>query len=174
VPAGRRDWAEAVWAEAPEVPPGLRRLAWRAGGARLIPREALMRRGIGSAMLFAVTAAVAARVAWPGSTASFATPVDRVYVITMVLLAGLPLIARPFLGPASDSRAARFLRVGTCAALLALIPATVAVEQFLYTPPRGGADLRVYLLIGPAAHALGGPRSSSWSSWRCTRRPSSG
>jgi len=26
VPAGRREWVEAVWAEAPEVPPGLRRL----------------------------------------------------------------------------------------------------------------------------------------------------
>jgi len=155
VPAGRRDWVEAVWAEAPEVPPGLRRLAWRAGGVRLIAREAQMRRGIGSAMLFAA-AAVAAWAAWPGSSASFATSVDRVYVIIMVLLAGLPLLARPFLGPAGDSRAARFLRVGTCAALLALIPATVAVEQFLYTPPRGGADLRVYLLIGPAAHALWG------------------
>ncbi len=58
VSAGRRDWVEAVWAEAPEVPPGLRRLAWRAGGARLIAREALMRRGIGSAMLFAVVVVV--------------------------------------------------------------------------------------------------------------------
>ncbi len=104
VPAGRRDWVEAVWAEAPEVPPGLRRLAWRAGGVRLIAREATMRRGIGSAMLFAA-AAVAAWTAWPGSSASFATSVDRVYVITMVLLAGLPLLARPFLGPTGDSRA---------------------------------------------------------------------
>ena len=147
VPAGRRDWVEAVWAEAPDVPPGLRRLAWRAGGVRLTAREALMRRGIGSAMLFAVAAAVAARAAWPGSSASVATPVDRAYVITMVLLlAGLPLLARPFLGP-PDNRPARRLRVGVYAALLALIPATVAVEQFATTPPRGVADLRVYLLI---------------------------
>ncbi|HEY7263093.1 MAG TPA: hypothetical protein VH589_16595 [Trebonia sp.] len=56
VPAGRRDWVEAVWAEAPEAPPGLRRLAWRAGGVRLIAREALMRRGIGSALLFGAAA----------------------------------------------------------------------------------------------------------------------
>ena len=110
VPAGRRDWAEAIWAEAPEVPPGLRRLAWRAGGARLIAREALMRRGIGSAMLFAVAAAVAAGAAWPGSSASSATPANRVGVITMVLLlAGLPLLTRWFLGP-PDNRAARWLR----------------------------------------------------------------
>ena len=36
VPTGRRGWVEAVWAEAPEVPPGLRRLAWRAGGVRAV------------------------------------------------------------------------------------------------------------------------------------------
>ena len=33
-PAERRDWAEALWAEADEVPSGLARLAWRAGGIR--------------------------------------------------------------------------------------------------------------------------------------------
>jgi hypothetical protein len=31
MPAGRREWAEAIWAEAQEVPPGWPRLAWRAG-----------------------------------------------------------------------------------------------------------------------------------------------
>jgi len=30
VPTARRDWAEAVWAESHEVPPGWPRLAWRA------------------------------------------------------------------------------------------------------------------------------------------------
>ena len=33
LPAGRRDWLAALWAEAHEVPPGLPRMAWRAGGA---------------------------------------------------------------------------------------------------------------------------------------------
>ena len=77
VPAGRRGWVEAVWAEALEVPPGLRRLAWRAGAARLMAREALMRRGIGSAMLFAVAAVAAARVGWPDSADNSATAADR-------------------------------------------------------------------------------------------------
>jgi hypothetical protein len=147
VPAGRRDWVEAVWAEAPEVPRGLRRLAWRAGGARLMAREALMLRRIGSAVLFAVVAAVVARAAWPDSPASVATPTDQVHVIVLAVLAGLPLLARPLLGPVGDSWAARLLRFGTCAAFLALIPASVTVEQFQTTPPRGAADLRVYLLI---------------------------
>jgi hypothetical protein len=148
LPAGRRDWAAAVWAEAHEVPPGLARLAWRAGGVWMLAREALLPRRIGSAVLFAAAAAAAAWAAWPGSSASFATPGVRGYVIAMVLLlAGLPLLARPFLGPAGGSRAARFLRAGTCAALLAMMPAEATVYQFAETPPRGGTDLRLYLLI---------------------------
>jgi hypothetical protein len=114
-----------------------------------------MRRRVGGAILFAAAAAVAAWLAWPRSSASIASSVDRVQVIAIVLLlAGLPLLARPFLGPVGDSTAARLLRVGTCAAFLALIPARVAVEQFGYTRPPGGADLRLYLFIsqhGPQA-----------------------
>ena len=45
VPAERRDWAEALWAEADEVPAGWERLAWRAGGVRLIARQARLGRG---------------------------------------------------------------------------------------------------------------------------------
>jgi hypothetical protein len=152
VPAGRRDWVEAVWAEAPEVAPGVPRLAWRAGAARLTAREALMRRGICTAMLFAAAAAVAAWAAWPGSPTSVFTPVGRVYVIAMVLLAGLPVLARPFLGPAGDSRSARLLRAGTSTALLALIPARSAVGQFSYMPPRGAADLLLFRLVAPHPH----------------------
>jgi hypothetical protein len=151
VPAGRRDWVEAVWSEAPEVPPGLRRLAWRAGGVLLIAREALLRRRIGSAVLFAAAATLVAWAAWPGPQATYATLVDRVDVITMlVLLGGLALVAHRVFGPPGSSRAARFLRVGAYAALLALIPAKNVVEQVLDVPPRGGVDLRLYRLIsGP-------------------------
>lgn len=151
VPAERRDWAEAVWAEAPEVPAGLRRLAWCAGGARLIAREALMRRGTGSALLFAAAAGLVGWAAWPGSPASFATSVDRADVITMVvLLAGLALVSRRLFGPAGSRRAARWLRVGAYAAILALIPAKNVVEQVLDVPPRGGVNLSLYRLIsGP-------------------------
>jgi len=151
VPAGRRDWVEAVWAEAAEAPPGLRRLAWRAGGVQLIAREALMRRRIGSALLFAVAAALVAWAAWPGSPGSFATSVAQVDVITMVvLLGGLALVARRAFGPPGHSRSARLLRIGSYAAILALIPAKNVVEQVLDVPPRGGIDLRLYRLIsGP-------------------------
>ena len=151
VPAGRRAWVEAVWAEAPQVPPGLRRLAWRAGGVRLIAREALMRRGIGSAALFTAAAALAAWAAWPGAPASFATSVDRVDVITIVAaLAGLALVARWIFGPPGRGRAARLLRpVSTRRSWPWYRPRTSSSRS---SPCRhvGGTDLRLYRLIsGP-------------------------
>jgi len=128
VPAGRRDWAEAIWAEAYEVPSGFRRLAWRAGGVRVIAREALMARKIGRWLLFAVAAALATRANWPGPPGRFATAIARMDVVTTVLLlAGLPLLARRFLGPAINSRLARFLRAGGYAAILALMVAKASV-----------------------------------------------
>ena len=137
VPAGRRDWAEAIWAEASEVPSGLRRLAWLAGGARVMVREALMARRIGHWLLFAVAAAVATRATWPGSPNGFATVIARIDLVTIVLLlAGLPWLARWFLGPASG-RLARFLRAGGYAAVLALIVAKASVSQVVYAPATG-------------------------------------
>ncbi len=148
VPAVRRDWIEAVWAEAPDVPAGFRRLAWRAGGVQLMVREALMRRRIGTALLFAVAAAAAAWAAWPGPPAYLAATDHRVLVITtIVVLAGLPLLARRLFGPAGGSRTATALRVCTYAAVLALIPARNVIEGFRDAPPRAGLDLRVYAFI---------------------------
>jgi len=59
LPAGRRDWVTAIWAEAHEVPPGLARLAWRAGGAWVLARQALLPRRLGRAAMFAAAAAPA-------------------------------------------------------------------------------------------------------------------
>jgi hypothetical protein len=134
VPAGRRDWAEAVWAEAGEVPPGLRRLAWLAGGVRVIAREAIVARAIGRWLLFAAAAAVAAQAAWPDRAGGLGTVVARMDVITIVaLLAGLPLLARWLLGPAGETRLARFLRACGYAAVLALMAAKASI-------PRAGED----------------------------------
>jgi hypothetical protein len=148
VPAGRRDWVEAAWAEASEVPPGMRRLAWRAGGLRLLALGALTRPVVRGALMFAAAAALATWAAWPGSPASFATSVDRVDVITViVLLAGLALLTRWFFGRPGRGWTARLLRAGTYAAILALVPAKNVIEQVLDVPPRGGNELRLYRLI---------------------------
>ncbi len=89
-PAGRRDWVRAIWAEAGEAPPGLRRLTWLAGAVYVTAREALVIRRTGSFLLFAAAAAAAVRACWPGSPAGFATVVARIDVVTAVLLlAGL-------------------------------------------------------------------------------------
>jgi hypothetical protein len=89
--------------------------------------------------------------AWPDSTASFATSVDRVDIITIVaLLGGLALLARWILGPPRRGRSARLLRLGVYATIMALVPAKNVVEQILDVPPHGGTDLRLYRLIsGP-------------------------
>src|ERR1039457_6321572 len=69
----------------------------------------------------------------------------------VLVLAGLPLLARRFFGSAGDSRTARVLRVGGNAAILALIAAKATVEQFTFAPPRRGVLLRVYRIVGPAS-----------------------
>jgi hypothetical protein len=148
VPAGRRDWAEAVWAEAREVPLGWPRLAWRAGGVWLIAREAQMVRRTGTLLLFTAAAGAAAWSAWPASAVSHAATARADIIATVLLLAALPLLARWFLGP-PDNRAARWLRAGGYAAVLALVPAKAAIELFSGTVPRGGDDLHAF-------HALGG------------------
>jgi hypothetical protein len=156
IPAERRDWVEAAFAEAPETPGGLHRLSWRAGGMRLAAREVMLRRGVGGSLLFAAAATAAVWVAWPGSSASVAGWVARVEVITLVVLAALPLLARPLLGPLADGKTARLVRFGTAAAFLALIPAETVVDHFNFIPPRGGIDLRLYGLISKTPPGHGG------------------
>jgi hypothetical protein len=156
LPADRRDWVAAVWAEAHEVPPGLKRLAWRAGGVWMLARGALMPRRLVRVALFAVAAAVAAWAAWPGASVLHAAA-DRFGVIaTVLLLAGLPLLARRFIGPVGDGWAARFLRVGGYAAILALIPARAVVGPYPLTVPQRGSDLRVFIGSGNSTHGMPG------------------
>ena len=135
LPAGRRDWAAAVWAEAHEVPPGPARLAWRAGGAWILVREALMPRRLGCAALFAAAAGAAAWAAWPQPGVGHAAVSQFHVIATVLLLAGLPLLARRFFGPATSSRAGRFLRVFSCTAILTLMPAFTIVEAFANLVP---------------------------------------
>jgi hypothetical protein len=160
LPAGRRDWIEAVWAEAYEVPPGWPRLAWRAGGVWMVVREILMPRRLIKVTLFAAAAAAAAWLAWPQPTVGHAL-IGRVGVIaTVALLAGLPMVARRLFWPASPSRAGRVLRVFCYAAILALIPARVIVEVFAELTPRQDSYLRVYNLYnftGVPGTSSGGP-----------------
>src|SRR6266568_3518897 len=99
LPPGRREWAEAVRAEADQVPAGWPRLGWLAGGLWLAVREAEMMRkvvywlGVG---MVAATAAWAVRLSWQASSAAHPLVVtDRVRVLVGVAaLAGLPWAGR--------------------------------------------------------------------------------
>jgi hypothetical protein len=74
----------------------------------------------------------------------------------VLLLAGLPLFARRFFGPVSDSRTARFLRVGGYAAILALMPARAVVGPYPLTVPQRDPDLRVFIASGNSTHGMPG------------------
>jgi hypothetical protein len=147
VPAERRDWTEALWAEAGEVPPGRARLAWRAGGVWLIAREALLARRTARVLLFAAAAAWIVHVVWPGPAGNPATAVNRLNVVTVVpVLAGLPLLVRWLFGPAAPGWMARMLRTGAYAAVLVLTLAKAGVEQVRDNPaalPRLSSDASV-------------------------------
>ncbi len=76
LPAGRRDWAEAVLGE---VPAGTRRMAWLGGGLWLVAREVLMVR-VMRVLAFAAGAVGLVWIGWPGASSNSATPLNRVYV----------------------------------------------------------------------------------------------
>ena len=135
VPAQRRDWARALWAEAGQAPSGRARLAWRAGGVRLIAREALLARRAAWAAMLAGTAAWVVLEAWPGPASTPATAVNRLNGITVLaMLAGLPLLVRWRFGPLAAGRLPRLLRFGAYALVLALTVAKASVEQVRDNP----------------------------------------
>ena len=83
----------------------------------------------GRALAFTAGAVGLVWIAWPGASTDSATAVNRMYVVgTLVLLAGLPLLVRRYLGPVRSGWAPRTIRVGGYAVMLALIAAT-AVQQ---------------------------------------------
>jgi hypothetical protein len=95
----RRDWVHALLAEVDDVPGPSARLAWLGGGLWLVVREVVMNRII-QALAFAAGAVGLVWIGWPGASTNSATPVNRMYVVgILVLLAGLPLLVSRYVGP---------------------------------------------------------------------------
>lgn len=137
LPADRREWAEAAWAEAALVPAGRRRLAWLAGGLWVAAGQAGLVRRAARLLAFAAAVACVVRIGWPGAAASPATLINRVDVIgVVVLLGGLPWAARRVFGPVGDGKLARAMRAAGYAAVLGLVLAKASVERF-GNPPGG-------------------------------------
>ncbi len=164
LPAGRRDWTEAVWAEAHEVPPGLARLAWRAGGVWAIAREALLPRRLVHAALFAVAAVFAAWAAWPRPWVGHVAEGRFNAIAPVLLVAGLPLLSRRFFGPAGPSRVGRSLRIFYCAATLALLPAFTILLVLNRLAPTQPADRNIFCGAQGCVGVVPG-RSSGGPTW---------
>jgi hypothetical protein len=149
VPAERRDWAHAAWAEAGEVPAGWRRLQWLAGGLWVAAGQGGIMRRAACWLLFGAAGAGVVRIGWPGAAASPATLVNRVdVVVILVLLAGLPWAVRRVFGPAGRGALARAVRTAGYLAILTLAVVKTSVERFGYPPASGGLYPDVVLWLG--------------------------
>jgi len=144
LPPERRQWAEAVGAEAGQVPAGWPRLRWLAGGLWLAMGEAKMMRKVVYWLGAGAVAAAAAWVVWlswrtsPSEDAQTVT--DRVRVLVGVAaLVVLPWVGRRrgWFGPVGGSLTARLVRVAGCAAVCGLGLVVVRMDSHLGPGPHG-------------------------------------
>jgi len=113
LPAGRAEWAEAILAEAENVPAGWQRLAWLGGGLRMVSGESMIMRKAGAICAFAVAVGCIASLSWPQSAVNRVTVANRVsLLVTVALLVGLWVAGRRLVGPARAGRAQRLVRAG--------------------------------------------------------------
>jgi len=121
-----------------------------------------MPRRIVSSLVFLAATAGLIWAGWPGAPANPATLVNRVDVIAaVVMLAGLPWLARRVFGPAGDSWLARIVRAGGYAAVFALVLVKAEVERPEYAAHSGHAWLagvwagEIIFLVVIAAYVAG-------------------
>jgi hypothetical protein len=175
LPPGRQEWAEAVRAEADQVPAGWPRLRWLAGGLWLAVREGAMMM-MGKVVYRLGTVAVAALAAWvvwlswrASPAADPQTVTDRVRVLVGVAaLVVLPWVGRRrgWFGPVRASMAARLVRLAGCAAVCGLGIVVVRMDSHLGLGPHGPGpfslprEIAAVVLLGAAlaARAVGKAR----------------
>jgi hypothetical protein len=121
-----------------------------------------MPRRIVSSLVFLAAAAGLIWAVWPGAAANPATLINRVDVVAaVVILAGLPWLARRVFGAPSASWLARIVRVGGYAAVFALVLVKAEVERSEYAVHSGRAWLagawagEIIFLVVIAAYAAG-------------------
>jgi hypothetical protein len=119
-------------------------------------------RRIVSSLMFLAAAAGLVWVGWPGPAANPATLINRVDVVAaMVMLVGLPWLARRVFGPTGASWLARIVRVGGYATVFALFVVKAEVGRSGYTVHSGRAWLagawagEIIFLVVIAAYLAG-------------------
>ena len=140
LPPGRRQWAEAVRAEAGQVPAGWPRLRWLAGGLWLAAREEakMMISKIVYRLGAVAVAALAAWVVWLSWRTSPAADPQTVTNRVRVLVGAAALVVLPWVGrrrgwfgPVGSSITARLVRLAGCAAVCGLGAAVVRMDSHL-------------------------------------------
>ena len=167
LPAARREWAQAVRAEAGEVPAGAGRVAWLGGGLWLVAREANMVRKFVYWLGVGAVAAAAAWVVWLSwrtyPAADPLTVTDRVRVaVGAAALVVLPWAGRRrgWFGPVGGTITARLVRVAGCAAVCGLGLAVVRMDSHLFLGPHGPGpfslprEIAALVVLGTALAAL--------------------
>jgi hypothetical protein len=136
LPPARRQWAEAIQAEAGQVPAGWRQLHWLAGGLWLVAREANMARKIVYWLGLGVVAAAAAWAIWLSwrtvPTADPESVTDRVRILVGAsALLVLPWAGRRsgLFGPVGSGITPRLVRVAGCAAVCGLGVSIVHLDR---------------------------------------------
>jgi hypothetical protein len=136
LPPARRQWAEAIQAEAGQVPAGWRQLYWLAGGLWLVAREVDVARKIVYWLGLGVVTAAAAWVVWLSwRTAPAADPenlTDRVRVLVGAsALLVLPWVGRQsgLFGPVGGGITPRLVRVAGCVAICSLGASLVRLDR---------------------------------------------
>jgi hypothetical protein len=158
LPVERRDWAEAVWADARDVPPGWDRLSWLLGGLRIVGGEA--RLGYRATHVIVFAAGVTG-ILWIRSTGGL-TPVAAGGVIGIgVMLVTLPWIRRrnARLGPVGRNLSARIARVGAYATIMLFLVAGLgashyAGRRFGVTHPHGSPGVWVPIFVIMTAYVV--------------------
>ena len=169
LPPGRRQWAEAVRAEADQVPAGWPRLRWLAGGLWLAAREGA-KMMVGKVVYRLGLVAVAAAVAWvvwlswrASPAADPQTVTNRVRVLVGVAaLVVLPWVGRRhgWFGPVRGSITPRLVRLAGCVAVCGLGVAVVRMDSHLGLGPHGPGpfslprEIAALVLLGAALAAL--------------------
>jgi hypothetical protein len=131
LPAARRDWGLALYAEAAAVPAGRERVRWLAGALRVAAGQAHLTRRV-LCWLVALAAAVAVvRVGWDGGSTVPGAAVGRGFRVALVaLLVLLPAVSRVVFGPVADGRAASAARWAVYGLVCALVPALLAMSGY--------------------------------------------
>ncbi len=182
----RRPWAEALQAEAGQVPVGWPRLRWLAGGLWLVIREVHVARKIVYWLGLGVVAAAAAwavMLSWQTAQTDVESATDRARILAgAAALVLLPWVGRRrgVFGPVGDSIAARLVRVAGCAGVCGVgmvfvridshstVDSAIGSGAFSWPREIAGVVLIAALFTVPAVLRARWPGLDPVGFWSCT------